>query len=106
MADDNVYSYNKFINILKNQKIIKTQENSILFLHQLIDISNNCHRSPEFLHKIQQILQYFHDFIKNTFNNTELFIFFKSNKLLILYFIRHGMITINKEIVNLMLFTS
>ena len=74
---------------IQEQKILQDREEAMLFLHLVVQISNNHHRSPNFVPRILQIIQYFSKFIKATFNNLEIFNFFKSNKLIIIIIIKY-----------------
>ncbi|KAK8871780.1 hypothetical protein M9Y10_007521 [Tritrichomonas musculus] len=103
-SDDNKY-YN-LINILEKQEIQNYKEEVKLFFHLLIKISNNHHRLPDFFQKIEKILQFFYYYIKDTFAESEIFDIFKSNKLLILLFIEHKVISVDQTMVQEILFRS
>ena len=102
-GDEN-YNIQNLIDNFQKQKILQNQDEATLFLRTFIGICNNHHRSSGFDQKIEQILQYFKEFIKNSFTNVEIFNFFKSSKQIILYLIENQIININREIVSEILF--
>ena len=99
---DEFYEANDFYNnITTNHQIIKYKTDkdkfcSILIL--LVKISNNYHRTPDFFTKIDRILDFFKNDIKQTFSNTEIFQIFKSNKRLLFYIIKEDIIIVDKNI--------
>lgn len=58
-SGDNSYNYKNLIKNLQNQKILNNPERVTLFLHLLVQISNDHHRLPEFFSKIEKILLFF-----------------------------------------------
>ena len=64
----------------------------------IIKISNNFHRQANFFNKIDQILQLIKLDIKKYFTNYEIFLFCKSNKRILLFFIEEQIITIDESI--------
>ena len=63
------------------------------FLYLLARISNNHIRSPEFINKIEQILNNFKDSISK-YGFKEIFNIFKGNRRVILYFIKEKIISL------------
>ena len=103
---DEEYNVQNLFDILQKQNILKSKVEMTNFFRLLVKISNNYHRSPEFLQKIKQILQNFIGFMKNSYTHTELFNIFKSNKPITLFLIKNQIIDINKEIVKEIIFRS
>lgn len=80
---------------------IRDDRNNLrLFLHLIVNVSNNHHRSATFFNKIDQILKYFEEDIKNYFSNSELFIIFASNKRLLLFLIEEKIMNIDEYVVK------
>lgn len=67
-------------------------------LQIIAKISNNHRRSPTFFIKIERIIRHFQKKIKQTYSNQEIFDFFKSNKRIILFLIKEGVLTIDESI--------
>lgn len=67
-------------------------------LHIIVKISNNHHRGPYFFSKIEEIIKYFKDQIKNYFPNSEIFSIFKSNKRFLLFLISERIMIFDKYI--------
>lgn len=72
-------------NYLENQKIGESRDELEDVLHLVLKVSKNHHRTSFFFNKIEKILSYLEDDIKQSFTNSELFDFFKLNKRLLLY---------------------
>lgn len=90
-----------FINIITNHQISKyknDKEKFISILILIVKISNNYHRTPDFFNRIDRILSYFKNDIKQTFSNVEIFQIFKSNKRLLFYIIKENIMIIDKNI--------
>ncbi|KAK8870178.1 hypothetical protein M9Y10_008055 [Tritrichomonas musculus] len=95
---DNLDDSQNFVNIKKlidDQKIHEDQHKLKSFLHLLLKISNNHHRSPNFFNKIIQILQLFKEEIKKKFPNWEIFEIFKNNKRILLFLIEEQIIVMD-----------
>ena len=69
-----------------------------MFLHILINISNNHNRQHNFWEKMERLLLLFKKEMLEKFSNNELFNIFDSNKRLLLYLIEEKIITINEYI--------
>lgn len=74
-----------------------------IFFRLLIQISNHHHRFPSFFQKIYKIFDYFFEYITQTFSKKEIFDIIKSNKPILLFFIKKHAITIDNDIVHQML---
>ena len=67
-------------------------------LHLISKIANNHHRSPNFFHKIEQILMHFKYIIKKYFSNSEIFTIFKGNKKILLFLIEEKMMIFDEYV--------
>ena len=87
--DDNQTNYENLITDLQNQSITENKNELKLFLNLLTTISNNHHRYSNFFIKIDQILSFLKQKIKQTFSNIEIFDLFKHNLRILLFFIKN-----------------
>ena len=71
-------------------------------LKLLLEIMNNCKRTSDFYDKIEKYLINFKNEIKQIFSNFELFDFFKSNKILLLFFIKESLLSFDSSIVQVL----
>lgn len=93
--------FQNLIRLLKETKIQDCEHELRLFLHMLVEISNNHYRRPNFFNKIEQILQFFKDDIKKH-SNKEIFNIFKSNKRILLYLIEEKILIIDEYLAKKM----
>ncbi|KAK8876102.1 hypothetical protein M9Y10_006288 [Tritrichomonas musculus] len=77
--------FNDLINNFKTQKVAENKNELKLLLHLICEIADNCHRSLNFFNKIDQILKFFENEMKQYFSNYSIFNIFKSNKRLLLF---------------------
>ena len=68
------------------------------FLQIIKNISDNHHRDRNFITKISQILQQFEDQIKQTLSNIDIFHIFEDNKMILLFLLKSGILTISDSI--------
>ena len=88
--------------LIKNIKITEgDREEFEHFLLLLISIINNHHRNPVFFNKIEQIILYLKDKIKQTMSNIEIYKKFESNKRAILILIKNEIIILDENIAKL-----
>lgn len=83
IEDDSDSENNSLYNQLNYFKKKENQQEAILFFRLLAQLSNDHHRQPNFFKKIEQILQFFSTYIKQTFSNFTQFKIFKKSKLII-----------------------
>ncbi|KAK8839688.1 hypothetical protein M9Y10_031392 [Tritrichomonas musculus] len=76
------------------------RDNLTEFLNLIACMLNHHHRDSIFIKKVEQILEYIKNEIKQTYSNIEIFQIFNKNKLLLLYLIEHQFIQIDEQIVN------
>ena len=70
---------------------VKINKEKLRFLLRLIsEISQNHHRFPYLITKIEHILNNFFDIIKTTFSSYEIFDLFKNNKRIILFLLKEN----------------
>lgn len=90
-----------FTNLIKSVNdyhISTSQEEMLILLYLLVNISNNYYRSSNFFQKIEQILLELKFNIITNFSNFEIFNIFKSNKRILLFLISEQFIFIDKSI--------
>ena len=96
--DDVENSFKSLINIFKTQKVSENKNELKLLLHLICEISDNYHRSLNFFNKIDQILKFFENDIKQNFSNYSIFNIFKSNKRLLLFLFKEKILIPDKFI--------
>ena len=84
--------------IVAKQGIVKEKEEFTHFLYLLLHLYDNHHRTAVFIHKIEQILLNYKDYINKTYSNTEIYNIFKSNNLIILFLLENQIIFIDQSI--------
>ena len=99
IEDDSEVHLNEFNNILNDQSIRERKEDISTFLHLLISIANNHHRSSNFFVKIDQILKLFRTEIQHFYTNIEIFTIFRGNKRILLFLIEERILTLDESIV-------
>lgn len=67
-------------------------------LYIISKVSKNHHRYPNFTEKVTKILKNMKETMKNNFSNSEIFILFKSNRILLLFLIEEEILQINSFI--------
>ena len=95
-------NFQNLINIINDQKITENSQELKLFLHLITSISNNCNRIPNFLNKIEQILKYFKNNIKQSFSNYKIFNIFKRNKRILLFLFEEKIIFSEQSIIKIL----
>ena len=90
-SDDNE-DYEKLTKIFEKQNISNNRDEFLSFLYLLIKIIDNHKRTKNFFKKIEQILLYFQEDIKEKFTNTEKIEIFKSNNRIFLFLINTELI--------------
>lgn len=98
--DQNEQIYSKLKAILDLHKIFKSREETLIFLHMIIEIANHHHRTKSLFIRIEKILSSYKNEIIQIFSNNELFQLFKINKLILLFLFKENMITLNDEIIT------
>ncbi|KAK8839221.1 hypothetical protein M9Y10_032150 [Tritrichomonas musculus] len=73
------------------------------FLHMILELSKNHHRDSTFFNKIERILLFYEQEIKQTFSNSEIFNLFKNNKRILLFLFNKGLIIPDNQITVLIL---
>ncbi|KAK8837976.1 hypothetical protein M9Y10_035920 [Tritrichomonas musculus] len=98
--DDNNDDFQNLITTIYQQQYEKEPEKLEHFFQLLISIANNHQSGKLFYKKIMQIIEYYEDQIKKNFTNIKIFDIFKSNKILLLFLLENGVITIDEIIKN------
>lgn len=92
--------YDNLIKLLDNPSIRKAKSELSTTLRLIADVSNNYHRTPDFFHKIFQIILFFKDDIKQTFTNLQILKIFRKNKQVILFLIKEQILIPDKSVVE------
>ncbi|KAK8892889.1 hypothetical protein M9Y10_030140 [Tritrichomonas musculus] len=95
-------NYQNFISLINESNTLKNKYKIEQILLLILKIANNHHRSSNFFSKIEQILLFFKDSIKQNFSNIELFEIFKKQKRLLLFFFKEKMIEMDQVIYHKM----
>ncbi|KAK8837055.1 hypothetical protein M9Y10_037104 [Tritrichomonas musculus] len=86
----------------QDQKICEDKVEFKALLHLISKISNNYHRSTNFICKIEQILKNLQEKTKNYFSNYDIFHIFKNNKRILLFLFEEKVIIPDKSILSQM----
>lgn len=89
-----------FQNFVESQNYSKDKEEFLMFLRFLSKIAKNHCRFPAFNSKIERLLKYYSDQMKQTFTNSEIFQIFKQNKLILLFLFKQNIISADEIIVH------
>ncbi|KAK8850236.1 hypothetical protein M9Y10_018361 [Tritrichomonas musculus] len=93
-------SYEKFIQVITDQKIIEDRYKLKSVLQLINSISSNHQRNLNFIDKIERILTLFKKDIQNYYFNSEIFELFSDNKRILLFLFQEKMIIIDEYIVS------
>ena len=96
---DDEENYQNLIILFTDPNCFNNRQDMKVILYLLSHISNNHHRSKNFLEKIEQIFLYFKKYILKFFSNFEIFKYFKNNKRILLFLIEEKIIIIDKSII-------
>ncbi|KAK8850060.1 hypothetical protein M9Y10_018171 [Tritrichomonas musculus] len=95
---NSLMNFSSLIKILEKNQIGDNLHLLKTLLHILLNISNDYHRSPTFIGKIEKIIKYFKDKINKCFPNWEIFNIFKSNKRILLFLFEEKIIKMDNDI--------
>lgn len=98
--DDNEENYQNIIKLFDDQKILNNPFEMKLILLLISKISNNHYRTLDFFSKIERVLLYFKDSMKENFSNNEIFAFFSGNKRILLFLFKEKIINFDFVIFN------
>lgn len=93
-------NFNNLTNFINSKHFLENHEEILHILRLIVNIANNHHHTEEFFKKIEQFIDYQKDKIKQILSNTEIFDSIKSNKKILLYFLQHAILTLDKDICN------
>lgn len=96
--DDENVNLDNITNFNQNQKMLENKMEFNAFLELIMKIANNHHRSELFFEKIEKLLIFYSNNIKQTFTNLEIFQIFKSNKRVLLILFTNKIITMDQSI--------
>ena len=103
--DIDEYDFENLINFFERQKFKENREELKNLLNLISIISKNHHRHHYFINRIEKILLYFKEDIKQTFSNSEIFEFFKNDKRILLFLFKNEILMPNDFILNYILET-
>ena len=101
--ESNEVYFDRLISNIKNQQIEEDSKEMKEFLLIIKNISDHHHRDLEFNKRINQILLYYKNQIKSTLSNIEIFNIFEDNKLIVLFLLKNGIITISESVYKKMI---
>ena len=84
---------------LNNLEQKEKQEEIKSILHLISKVFDNHHRDSNYFEKLEKIIIFLKDDIKQTLSNNEIFNLFKTNKLILLILFKHQIIQIDQSIV-------
>ena len=92
--------FKNLYNQIESQHILEDRYELSEFLNMISKITNHHHRGNNFTKRIQQIILYYLDKIKQNLSNSEIFNLFKTNKLILLFLFDHQIINVDEYILN------
>ncbi|KAK8834723.1 hypothetical protein M9Y10_025987 [Tritrichomonas musculus] len=101
--DDSEENFQNIINYFEKNKILGNRYELKLFLHLFSKIANNHNRQHRLFEKIEKILLFYKNQIKQSYSNFEIFDIFKGNKKIVLFLINENMIKIDEQISSILL---
>ena len=99
LEDDTNLDYQEFFENINLQNIKENPKKLKEYLHLISNISNHHFRTPHLIQKVEKILDFLKDDIKQSFSNFNIFNIFKDNKRILLYLLEEEIIKIDKYIV-------
>ena len=90
--------YDKLCKLIENQYIQKNQTDFINIVKIIKSVSDYHHRRPDFIKKIERILLFIKDKIKQALSNDEIYILFQSNKQIVLFLFKENIIVPTQNI--------
>ena len=96
--DNSDVDIQNFTNFYEANKIDINYEYLKDLFHLILKVANNHHRSPIFFVRIEQVLLYFKENIKQSFSNEDISKIFKNNKQILLLLIKNRIILPTKSI--------
>ena len=94
------YDFQQYLNFIESNEIQNNREEFRQFLLLISKISNNHYRQQGLIKKIENILQYFSEKMKQTFSNSDIFNLFNNNKRILHFLFNQEIITIDEYIIN------
>ena len=95
--NDEVFSFNNLMIIIEKNKIKENAHEFKLFLRLLINISNYHKSGPGFFNKVERILNFLKEDIKSAFTSNIIFNFSKTNRKILLFFIKEKIVIIDEH---------
>lgn len=101
LEDETAGNFEQFIELINNKIDRNSKIEMKEFLHLLSKISDNHHRSLNFIDKIEIIIKYYLKEIKNNFSNYSIFNIFKKNKRLLFFLFNEKIIIPDQSIFSI-----
>lgn len=86
--ENNEENFENLTNLFKEQNIYSNRLDQKTLLHILNRISKHHHRTTDFFVKIERVFLIFKEKIQKYFTNSEMFTLFKSNKRILLFYLK------------------
>ena len=93
-------NYLDLIKLLDEEQIFKNPNKFKMILHLLLILAKYHYRGSNFLYKLEKILKYMKNEIKQTFSNSQIFEFFQSHKLILLFLLEENILTFDETIIR------
>ena len=101
LEDEAAGNFEQFIELINNKIDRNSKIEMKEFLQLISKISDNHHRSLNFIDKIEQIIKYYVNEIKTNFSNYNIFNTFKKNKRLLLFLFNEKIIKPDQSIFSI-----
>lgn len=92
-SNDSEINFQNFIRISNSRKVQENRHKLKDVLYLILKISKNHHRSSNFFQKIEKIIKFYKDSLKNHFTAQEINFMFYKNKRLLLFLYKESIIT-------------
>ena len=89
---DDEYYFQNLINFINDQQYKEDKEELGHFIQLISKLSENRHRSQNFIEKIKKIILFYKEEIKQTLSNFEIFAIFHKDKLILLFLFENEII--------------
>lgn len=98
--DNDEILFQEVSNIFDEQKIRDDAQSLKSFFTMIVKIGNYHQHNPNFFTKIYKILELFKNDIMKSFTNITIFNIFKSNKIIFLFLLEQGIMTLDETIIS------
>lgn len=95
--EDTEAIYQNLLQCFKDMKILEDQYEIKSTLYIISNIANNHHRDLDFFNKLEKVLLFFKDSMKNKFTSVQIYDIFQSNNRILLFLLQEGILTITEQ---------